>query len=105
MTTRDYIIPMKKTGKRTGPVVYPSGAGTVCSVREAKAQLSALVTRASKGEEITITWHGQSRARLAPILADSGVLRVNRAWLRSQPLKARGVRAEDLVRSDRDARG
>ena len=96
---------MKKAGKATEPKIYPTGGGTVFSVREAKAQLSALVGRVAKGEEITITWHGQSRARLAPILSDGGVLRVNRAWLKSQPLRRNGVRAEDLIRADRDSKG
>ncbi len=87
------------------PTAYPAGGGTVFSVREAKAQLSALVGRAAEGEEITITWHGQSRARLTPLPAAVRVMRVNRAWLRSQPPGRQGSRAEDLVRSDRDARG
>ena len=105
MTIRDYIFRMKKNEKVTETVVYTTGGGTVFSVREAKAHLSALVSRAAKSEEITITWHGQSRARLAPIPSDAGVLRMNRTWLRSQPLCRHGARAKDLVRADRDARG
>jgi prevent-host-death family protein len=96
---------MKKSANTKKPTVYATGGGAIVSVREAKAQLSALVGRAAKGEEITITWHGQSRARLAPILDDSGILRVNRAWLKSQPLSRQDARAEDLIRADRDARG
>jgi prevent-host-death family protein len=34
---------------------------------EAKTQLSALVERAARGEEITITKHGQAMARLIPV--------------------------------------
>ena len=85
--------------------VYPVGGGSVFSVREAKAQLSALVGRAARGEEVTITWHGQSRARLIPIPSEGAPLRVDRAWLGSQTVCRQGARAEDLVRSDRDAKG
>lgn len=84
---------------------YPLPAGgAVVSVREAKAHFSALVDRAAGGEEITITWHGQARARLAAVRADAIPLRVNRAWLRSMPVRKGGSRAEALVRADRDAR-
>ena len=84
---------------------YPLPAvGTVVSVREAKAHFSALVARAAEGEEITITWHGQARARLAAARSNAIPLRVNRAWLRSMPVRRDGSRAEALVRADRDAR-
>ena len=96
---------MKKKVKATKPAVYTTGEGTVYSVREAKAQLSALVGRAAKGEEITITWHGHSRARIAPLAPEGGALRINRDWLKTQPLRPQGARAEGLVRSDRDAKG
>lgn len=36
----------------------------------AKQQLSQLVERASKGEEIIITRRGKQQARLVPVLAD-----------------------------------
>ena len=75
------------------------------SVREAKAQFSTLVGRAAEGEEITITWHGQPRARLVPVSAEGTVLRVDRAWLKAMPVRKRGLNAEKLVRADRDARG
>jgi prevent-host-death family protein len=35
-------------------------------LREAKAHFSALVERASRGEEILITVHGKVKAKLAP---------------------------------------
>ena len=73
-------------------------------MREAKAHFSALVGRAAEGEEITITWHGRARARLGALRSDAIPLRVNRAWLRSMPVRKGGSRAETLVRADRDAR-
>lgn len=92
-----------KRSKR--PLVYSPAERSVVSVREAKAQFSALVARAGAGEEITIAWHGRPRARLAPLEATGGVFRVDHAWLRSMTVKKHGKRAEDLVREDRDARG
>jgi prevent-host-death family protein len=80
-------------------------SGTAVSVREAKAHFSALVDRAAEGEEITITWHGRARARLAAVRSDAVPFRVNRAWLRSMPLRKGFPRLESLVRADRDARG
>jgi len=88
------------------PLSYPLPVdGPVVSVREAKAHFSALVDRAAAGEEITITWHGRARARLAAVRPDSNPFRINRAWLRSMPLRKRGSQAETLVRADRDAKG
>lgn len=75
------------------------------SVREAKAQLSALVGRAAKGEEVVITWHGQPKARLAPMRTGRALLTIDRRWLSSQPVPARGPRTEQLVRAERDAKG
>jgi len=86
-------------------VAYPSAKGAVVSVREAKAQFSALVSRAAEGEEITIAWHGRPRARLAPLRVEGGVFRVDRAWLKSMPVRGHGRRSEELVRTDRDGRG
>ena len=74
-------------------------------MREAKAHFSALVDRAAEGEEITITWHGQARARLSPVRPMAASLRVNRTWLASQPLPKTRIGAETLVRADRNARG
>ena len=36
-------------------------------VREAKAQLSALIDRALRGEEVTISRHGAAVVRLVPV--------------------------------------
>lgn len=41
---------------------------TVVSVHDAEAQLSALLKRVEAGEEIVISRHGRSVARLAPIV-------------------------------------
>jgi prevent-host-death family protein len=87
------------------PVDYPLAAGAAMSVREAKAQFSSLVARAAAGQEITITWHGRPRARLAPVRAEGEALRVDRAWLKSMPVRGHGRRSEELVRADRDAKG
>jgi prevent-host-death family protein len=84
---------------------YPIGKSSAISVREAKSHFSALLGRAAEGEEITITWHGQPRARLVPVSSQGEVLHVDRAWLKSMPLQKRGQSAEKLVRTDRDARG
>jgi prevent-host-death family protein len=42
---------------------------TSVGLLEAKTNLSALVDRASAGEEITITRHGRPAARLMPLIA------------------------------------
>jgi prevent-host-death family protein len=39
----------------------------ITTLRESKAKLSALVQRASKGEEIVITVRGKPTARICPI--------------------------------------
>ncbi len=102
MTYCDYIIFMKRTKKT---IVYPVNATGAISVREAKAKFSALVERAAEGEEITITWHGQPRAKLVPVSAEGAVLHVDRAWLKAMPIRKRGLNSEKLIRTDRDARG
>lgn len=97
---------MKTTRKPKGGLRYSTAGGVaVYSVREAKAHFSALVGRAAQGEEITITWHGQAHARLAPVRMEAAALHVDRTWLQSMPFLNRGTRAEKIVRTDRDARG
>ncbi|MDD5705736.1 MAG: type II toxin-antitoxin system prevent-host-death family antitoxin [Kiritimatiellae bacterium] len=91
------------TAKRKSPA-YPVKDTATFSVSEAKAQFSALVSRAAEGEEIVIAWHGQPRARLVPIRTLGNVFRVDRAWLRSMRVRPSRMRAEDLVRADRDGR-
>ncbi len=84
---------------------YPIIDGGAISVREAKAQFSTLLGRAAAGEEITITWHGQPRARLVPVKVEGALLLLDRAWLKSMTVRKQGLNAEKLVRADRDARG
>lgn len=79
--------------------------GGALSIREAKAQFSALVGRAAEGEEIVITRHGQPRAKLVPVSAEGATMRVDRDWLKSMPVLKRGLAADILVRDDRDSRG
>lgn len=95
-----------KSKPRKSTVTYPDRSATVVSVREGKAQFSALVERASTGEEITIAWHGKPKARLVPIVSSELKLHIDRDWLRSMQIKKKqGPRAEALIRSDRDSRG
>jgi len=95
-----------KPNRKKIAATYPDRSVSVVSVREGKAQFSALVARAAAGEEITIAWHGQPRARLAPIPSSEHKLQVDRDWLRSMPVKkVPNQRAEVLIRTDRDSRG
>ena len=53
----------------------------IANLRECKARLSAIVERASQGEEIIITVRGKPRARICPIVdVDT---RSHEAWSRS----------------------
>ncbi len=49
-------------------------AGTQLNLYEAKTQLSSLVERAAKGEEIVIAKAGKPMARLVPIAVESKAL-------------------------------
>ncbi|HQZ27273.1 MAG TPA: type II toxin-antitoxin system prevent-host-death family antitoxin [Verrucomicrobiales bacterium] len=44
----------------------------IVSVRESKARLSELMTRASEGEDVIITVRGQPTARLVPVNFSAG---------------------------------
>jgi len=95
-----------KTKRSKTTTTYPGKSASVVSVREGKAQFSALVARAAAGEEITIAWHGQPRAQLTPIPRSEHKLHVDRHWLRTMPVKSDPKkRSEQLIRSDRDSRG
>ena len=75
----------------------------IVNVRSAKARLSELLQRASAGEEIVIAAAGWPKAKLVGLGETTPLpFRVNRALLRGRPKK--GVRAERLVRAERDAR-
>ena len=50
------------------------------TLRESKATLSALVERASRGEEVVITVRGKPKARLCPIAGGRHDPRAHRTW-------------------------
>jgi prevent-host-death family protein len=56
----------KRTTKKVVKAKAKANAPTVVSAYEAKTHFSALLERASKGESITITKHGQEVAKLSP---------------------------------------
>ncbi len=93
---------MKAAKKET---LYPRVKREVFSVREAKAQFSALVARAAEGEELIVSWHGKPRARLMPLREMSSVFRVDHKWLGAMPVRGHRKRAEHLIRNERDERG
>ena len=91
------------------------------SISEAKAKLSALLTRVRAGEEVTITDRGKPVARIVPVpaaeidweerlarLERQGVItrprkRLDPGWLRSRPLvKARASVLEALLEERRE---
>ena len=49
-------------------------------MHEAKTNLSQLVERAERGEEIVITRNGKPAVRLAPIASASSLMSVRGAW-------------------------
>lgn len=77
---------------------------TTCTVAEAKAHLSDLLSRVEKGEELLITRRGRPVASLSPIRPAKRVpdWKAIRAFRESLP--AAGTSAVDLVREIRDAR-
>jgi prevent-host-death family protein len=74
------------------------------SVRMAKSQLSALLERASAGEEIVITSGGRPKAKLVGLGPTQAPYRVHRRLL-SGKTGGVGSAAEKIVREDRDSRG
>ncbi len=77
---------------------------TTCTVAEAKAHLSDLLSRVEKGEELVITRRGRPVANLVPIrparcAPDWSAIRAFR-----ESLPAAGSSAAELVRTVRDAR-
>jgi len=73
-------------------------------VREAKNRFSELVRRAAQGEQITITMHGEPRARLSRILEEPLPFEVDWKWLRDMKVAASQTPAEALIRAERDGR-
>lgn len=77
---------------------------TTCTVAEAKAHLSDLLSRVEKGEELVITRRGRPVASLSPIrparcAPDWKAIRAFR-----ESLPAAGTTAAELVREVREAR-
>jgi len=73
-------------------------------VREAKSRFSELVRRAAQGEQITITLHGEPRARLSRIVEGLHPFEVDWQWLRDMKVAASQTPAEALIRAEREGR-
>ncbi len=71
----------------------------IASLRESKTRLSELVNRASDGEEILITVHGEPRARLVPVIASNPEIT---DWMR-ELADLRASEKSNLSRSSRSA--
>ena len=54
----------------------------IATLKDSKAKLSSLVERASRGEEIVITVHGQPKARLMPVSSGKPRRADRSKWLR-----------------------
>ena len=83
------------------------GIGPVISIRSAKAHLSALLELVAGGQEITITSDGKPKAVLSPVGSREGRKVFTGTWehLKKMPPWRGGLRAEETIREDRDARG
>jgi len=71
-------------------------------IREAKNRFSELVRRAAQGEQITITLHGEPRARLSRVTEELRPFKVDWEWLRGMQVATSQTPAEDLIRAERD---
>ena len=74
------------------------------AVREAKNRFCELVRRAEQGEQITITLHGEPRARLGRVTEEPRPFEVEWKWLRDMKVAASQTPAEVLIRAERDGR-
>jgi prevent-host-death family protein len=96
---------MRKGRKTRRAVEYSAErSGSVMTVREAKARFSELVRLAAEGHDVTITSHGQPKARLVAAAAEARPFRVPWEWLRTMKVKEPQTPAEQIIREDRDAR-
>jgi prevent-host-death family protein len=78
--------------------------GRAVSVRDAKAHLSALLDWVAAGHEVTITSHGEPKARLVSVAANPGkVFEGMGNYLLKQPIHG-GPSAEEIIRAERDSR-
>ena len=73
------------------------------SVRMAKSRLSEFLDRAAAGEEIIITSDGRPKARLVALDVAPVPYQANRERLKPVKRKS-GLRAEEIIRQDRDGR-
>jgi prevent-host-death family protein len=76
----------------------------ILNVRAAKDQLSSLLEAAARGDEVIITSDGQPKARLGPVRPTRRPFQVDWELLRSRPAPSGKAPAEEIVRTDRDAR-
>lgn len=68
----------------------------ITNLREAKAQLSMLVQRAAKGEEIIITVHGRPTARMTAVTAPAGSAIDAREWMHELAVEAEAARCGEV---------
>lgn len=96
--------PSRTVDDPLAPVVTRGYSGCmVTNVRGAKAKLSELLERASRGEEVIITSDGKPKARLVAIETGAQPYRVHHDLLRVRP-KGPIRPAEVLIREERDGR-
>lgn len=76
----------------------------IVKLKDAKARLSELIQKASEGDDVIITRHGQAVAKIAPITQTDRVFRVNRKLLTFKLLSQKGPTAEAIIREERDSR-
>ena len=74
------------------------------TLREAKAKLSEMVKRASRGEEVVITVHGKETAKLVPlpkrskkVTTQAETAQVEQALRQSDPLRRVEAEMADIV--------
>jgi prevent-host-death family protein len=72
------------------------------TLSNAKANLSALVERASAGEEVTIMCHGKPKARLVPVETPRKKIDWDAIKLVTDQMKFQSEPAVDLIRRMRD---
>ena len=73
-------------------------------IREAKDRLPELVRRAARGEQITITLHGEPCARLSRISGGARPFTVDLEWLRGMKVADSQSASTDLIRAERNGR-
>lgn len=77
---------------------------TTCTVAQAKAHLSDLLSRVEKGEELVITRRGHPVASLVPVRPPRREPDWEHVRAFRESLKAGGATAAELVRAVRDSR-